>query len=68
MPPVAGNIDASDPLPCCVCQAELPEDPYPFTAVDDAVAGVRGSCATYHERVPVTELVGALSLGDAMEK
>ena len=32
---------------------ELPEDPYPFGLVDRD--GVKGSCATYDERVDVTE-------------
>ena len=46
----------------------MPVDPYPFTAVDDVVAGVRGSCMTYHERVPVTEMVASLTLDEAEQK
>ena len=46
----------------------MPEDPYPFESVDDPAIGVRGSCATYLERVPVTERVATLTLQEAERK
>ncbi|KAF0308615.1 General transcription factor 3C polypeptide 1 [Amphibalanus amphitrite] len=48
--------------------SELPEDPYPFAAVDDQSAKVRGSCSTYHERIPVTELVADRSLEEVEQR
>ncbi|XP_043222103.1 general transcription factor 3C polypeptide 1-like isoform X2 [Amphibalanus amphitrite] len=48
--------------------SELPEDPYPFAAVDDQSARVRGSCSTYHERIPVTELVADRSLEEVEQR
>ncbi|XP_063842783.1 general transcription factor 3C polypeptide 1-like isoform X2 [Scylla paramamosain] len=40
----------------------VPTEIYPFHPIDDAEKGVRGSCATYHERTNVTEQASAMSL------
>ncbi|XP_050686374.1 general transcription factor 3C polypeptide 1-like isoform X2 [Eriocheir sinensis] len=47
--------------------ADIPADIYPFHLIEDTENGIRGSCATYHERIDVTETVITMSLEEVEE-
>lgn len=40
----------------------VPPEIYPFQPIDDTEKGIRGSCATYHDRINITEQASSMSL------
>lgn len=45
----------------------IPPDIYPFHNIDDTKKGIRGSCATYHNRRDVTKKAAAMTLDEVEE-